>query len=107
VVWRGYALPIYAARLKGFRVAWMLVEKTADPSASLGMTKGRAALYFGFDAGLQNPQIHGPAASPKMMKNAFCAATVFDGNGALPFVIPSEAEGSAVPRTIPGNVFRA
>jgi hypothetical protein len=25
---------------------------------------------------------------------------------ALSFVIPSEAEGSAVPRTFPGNVFR-
>jgi hypothetical protein len=26
--------------------------------------------------------------------------------GPLSFVIPSEAEGSAVPRTLPGNVFR-
>jgi hypothetical protein len=27
------------------------------------------------------------------------------GSASLPFVIPSEAEGSAVLRTIPGNVF--
>jgi hypothetical protein len=30
----------------------------------------------------------------------------FYGTTTLPFVIPSEAEGSAVPRTFPGNVFR-
>jgi hypothetical protein len=35
----------------------------------------------------------------------FCPATALDGSAALPFVIPSAAEGSAVPRTIPGNVF--
>jgi hypothetical protein len=40
------------------------------------------------------------------MKNAFCSTTTFLGSIALPFVIPSEAEGSAVPRTSPGNVFR-
>jgi hypothetical protein len=39
-------------------------------------------------------------------ENAFCAATAVHGSVALPFVIPSVAEGSAVPRTIPGNVFR-
>jgi hypothetical protein len=33
-------------------------------------------------------------------------ATTFYGTVALSFVIPSEAEGSAVPRTCPGNVFR-
>jgi hypothetical protein len=49
-------------------------------------------------------------APPTMMKNAFnpVAAhpvTALHGSVALPFVIPSEAEGSAVPRTIPGNVF--
>jgi hypothetical protein len=31
--------------------------------------------------------------------------TPLHGSTALPFVIPSEVEGSAVPRTIPGNVF--
>jgi hypothetical protein len=40
------------------------------------------------------------------MKSAFCPVTALHGSAALPFVIPSEAEGSAVPRTIPGNVFR-
>jgi hypothetical protein len=40
------------------------------------------------------------------MKNAFCSATAFHGNATPPFVIPSAAEGSAVPRTFRGNVFR-
>jgi hypothetical protein len=39
------------------------------------------------------------------MKNTFCPATTLHGSVALPFVIPSAAEGSAVLRTIPGNVF--
>jgi hypothetical protein len=43
---------------------------------------------------------------PKVMKNTFCPPTALLGSIALPFVIPSVAEGSAVPRTIPGNVFR-
>jgi hypothetical protein len=42
----------------------------------------------------------------KAMKNVLCPATAFHGSVALPFVIPSEAEGSAVPRTSLGNVFR-
>ena len=42
----------------------------------------------------------------KVMKNAFSPATAPNGSVALPFVIPSAAEGSAVPRTLPGNVFR-
>ena len=33
-------------------------------------------------------------------------ATTIYGTKALSFVIPSEAERSAVPRTFPGNVFR-
>jgi hypothetical protein len=36
----------------------------------------------------------------------FRPATAFHGSFTLPFVIPSEAERSAVPRTFPGNVFR-
>ena len=40
------------------------------------------------------------------MKDTFCAATAFHGSTALSFVIPSAAEGSAVPRTFLGNVFR-
>ena len=31
---------------------------------------------------------------PKVMKNAFCSATDFHGNAALPFVIPTEAKHS-------------
>jgi hypothetical protein len=48
---------------------------------------------------------HGPFGPPMVVKNAFCPATALHGSVALPFVIPSEAEGSAVLRTIPGNVF--
>ena len=33
-------------------------------------------------------------------------ASDVDGSAALPFVIPTEAEGSAVPRTSPGNFFQ-
>jgi hypothetical protein len=43
---------------------------------------------------------------PKWLKNAFRPVTTVHGSVALPFVIPNEAEGSAVPQTIPGNVFR-
>jgi hypothetical protein len=57
------------------------------------MTKGRAALPYR------------AVAEPKVMKNDFYPATTLHGSIALPFVIPSAAEGSAVPRTIPGNVF--
>jgi hypothetical protein len=32
------------------------------------------------------------------------STTTSNESAALPFVIPSAAEGSAVPRTIPGNV---
>jgi hypothetical protein len=37
------------------------------------------------------------------MRNAFSPAATFHGNVTIPFVIPSAAEGSAVPRTHPGN----
>jgi hypothetical protein len=52
------------------------------------------------------PELSWACGSPKVMKSAFYPATAFHGSVALPFVIPSEAEGSAVPRTTPGNVFR-
>jgi hypothetical protein len=39
------------------------------------------------------------------MKDVFCPATTLHRSVTLPFVIPSAAEGSAVPRTTPGNVF--
>ncbi len=38
-------------------------------------------------------------------ENTLGPATPFHVTTTLSFVIPSEAEGSAVPRTIPGNVF--
>jgi hypothetical protein len=49
---------------------------------------------------------HGPCGPPKVMKNGVYPATALHGSATLPFVIPSAAKGSAVPRTIPGNVFR-
>jgi hypothetical protein len=36
----------------------------------------------------------------------FHSATALHGSATLPFVIPSEAEGSAVRRPLRGNVFR-
>jgi hypothetical protein len=51
-------------------------------------------------------RIHGHSGPPKVVKNAFCPATTLHGSVTLPFVIPSVAEGSAVLRTIPGNIFR-
>jgi hypothetical protein len=36
----------------------------------------------------------------------FCSATALPRSAALPFVIPSGAEGSAVQRTFLGNVFQ-
>ncbi len=41
------ALRSGVAKVRGrFHRDWWLVEKTADPSASLGMTKGRVSLPF-------------------------------------------------------------
>jgi hypothetical protein len=42
---------------------------------------------------------------PKVMKNASVQQLLSIEPLPFPFVIPSEAEGSAVPRTFPGNVF--
>ena len=38
-------------------------------------------------------------------ENAFCSSTAVHGSVAPSFVIPTEAEGSAVQRTFPENVF--
>ena len=45
-------------------------------------------------------------AGLKVTKNAFYPVTALHATLALSFVIPSEAEGSAVQRTFRGNVFR-
>jgi hypothetical protein len=55
--------------------------------------------------GSQDDDLVVTAGPPKEMKNTFCPATRLHGIVALPFVIPSGAEGSAVLRTFPGNVF--
>jgi hypothetical protein len=74
---------------------------TADPSASLGMTnKERAVARKGR-----------PLKERAIAKGSTLPTTALSlGNGPLfattlsLFVIPSEAEGSAVPRTLTGNV---
>jgi hypothetical protein len=43
------------------------------------------------------------SAPVEAMKNAFGSETALHRSVALSFVIPSEAEGSAVPRTFPGK----
>jgi hypothetical protein len=65
-------------------------KRTADPSASLGMTKERVTFVGKWFLN---------------RKSLGLAANLYETN-ALSFVIPSEAEGSAVSRTSPGNVFR-
>jgi hypothetical protein len=55
-------------------------RKTADPSATLGMTKGTAAAPLRA-AAERTPSVQQP---------------FFYGSLALPFVIPSVAEGSAI-----------
>jgi hypothetical protein len=52
-----------------------------------------------------NRRNHVPTPT-KVMASPFCPTTTFYGSAALPFVIPSEAEGSAVYRTRLGNIFR-
>ena len=44
------------------------------------------------------------AGSAEVDENGFRSATAFYGSATLPFVIPSAAEGPAVPRTSLGNV---
>jgi hypothetical protein len=68
------------------------VRRTADPSASLGMTKGRVALPRRIVTTGRELRILHPVTDAQ-------------GKCCPPFVIPSEAEGSAVLRTSPGNVF--
>jgi hypothetical protein len=58
-----------------------MVRGTADPSATLGMTKGRATLPWIAVAG----------------QKAFFITLGAEKSAAVAFVIPSVAEGSAVP----------
>jgi hypothetical protein len=45
-----------------------------------------------------------PWVGLSQVEKAFVEQMLSHGSAALPFVIPSEAEGSAVQRTFPGNV---
>jgi hypothetical protein len=69
----------------------MSVERTADPSAALGMTKGRAALPFGEAVVMTKER----AAFSLGFVPAISTINL-NGSDTLPFVIPSVAEGSAV-----------
>jgi hypothetical protein len=100
------------------------VRGTADPSASLGMTKERATVSREWLLDLQGscvvPENAGSRSRNRIVistgvavglrpsqdeKKRLGTATVFYGAVALSFVIPGEAEGSAVPRTFRGNAF--
>jgi hypothetical protein len=84
----------------------MSVERTADPSAALGMTKGRAALPCGVTAVMTKGSAALPFGEAVVMtkeRAAFSLGFVpaistinLNGSDTLPFVIPSVAEGSAV-----------
>jgi hypothetical protein len=67
------------------------------------MTKERATFLWTV---VSEPEEAWACGQPKVMKKRLGPATTFYGTAALSFVIPSEAEGSAVPRTCLGNVFR-
>src|ERR1700735_5605450 len=49
----------------GASVQWLLMERTADPSASLGMTKGRMALRFSVAVDAENCRSLGYARDDK------------------------------------------
>ena len=48
----------------------------------------------------------GQRGPPKVMKNGSCSTTTLPGSTALPFVISTGVERSAVQRSLLGNVFR-
>jgi hypothetical protein len=76
-------------------------DKFVEPFTSLLSTGySEHSLATNLSSRLKESWVIGP---PKGMKNAFCSVTTLHASVALPFVIPSEAEGSAVPRTFPGN----
>jgi hypothetical protein len=75
----------------GFSLRWVLATFGMNPFAVQFYFRQRKSWAFG---------------PPKEMKNCFHSATALHGSATLPFVIGSEAEGSAVQRTSRGNVFR-
>jgi hypothetical protein len=70
------------------------------PSEAEGSALQRTSRGYVFST--EDPSAFGP---PKEMKNSFYSATALHESAALPFVIPSEAEGSAVQQASAGNVF--
>ncbi|MDT7817396.1 MAG: hypothetical protein QOJ42_7312 [Acidobacteriaceae bacterium] len=69
---------------------WLGVQNTerSKKSQALGMTKERETARWKVVA-----------------RDKACFTTFSPGSPTLSFVIPSAAEGSAVPRTSPGNAF--
>jgi hypothetical protein len=91
-------------RLSLWKGAHAALSRVAWQEIRVGMTKGRVALPSRLVAeGLQGCAFR--CGSQNVIKNGFCSATALHGRATLPFVIPSVAEGSAVQRTFPGNVF--
>jgi hypothetical protein len=86
-----------------FKPSFGLSGVVADPnrSASLGAKPRDLKFCRPFLEMFFRQRNHGPCGPPKVMKNAFSPATALHGSAALPFVIRSEAEGSAVLRTNP------
>jgi hypothetical protein len=75
-----------------------------DPEADSGAAGAAQALFFRDRPFLQQPPF--PTATALSYSNRpFLQQPPFPYNYPLLFVIPSAAEGSAVPRTFPGNVF--
>jgi hypothetical protein len=114
VVWncRSLGFPGFPVELGGFdqlHAPFLTERRTSGPvlycvagnPGSLGMTKGRGALPFGVNAKIVIPaeeQRSGPAFA--------CLTCDAEERTALPFVIPSEAEGSAVLLTSSRSTFR-
>jgi hypothetical protein len=69
--------------LRGKKHIQEMSAETADPSATLGDDKGEGDIYVESSSGLKVMKILGPT-------------TTFSFTTTVSFVIPSEAEGSAV-----------
>jgi hypothetical protein len=80
---------------------------TADPSAALGMTKGRVAERWKAvteEKVVSSPWVgRRPVTGNALSTHGFGPASTLHVNATPSFVIPSAAEGSAVQRTYLGN----
>jgi hypothetical protein len=91
-----------------FRCKWILAILGVNSFASRnpGLKSETWATHSMSGAALFSAEESWACGPPKRMKNRFHEATALHGSATLPFVIPSEVEGSAVQRTSRGNVLR-